>query len=49
MVKSESSRRSEIPIRRDDVVDTLHGVSVPHPYRWLEDGVAEETSAWTVA
>jgi prolyl oligopeptidase len=37
------------PTRTDDVVDTLHGVAVPDPYRWLEDDHAPETKAWVEA
>ncbi|MCA9656624.1 MAG: S9 family peptidase [Myxococcales bacterium] len=32
--------------RRDAVVDTLHGVSVADPYRWLEDVDAKEVQEW---
>ncbi len=28
------------------IVDTLHGVAVPDPYRWLEDQEAPATRAW---
>ncbi len=34
------------PTRKDAVVDTLHGVKIADPYRWLEDDNAEETKAW---
>jgi prolyl oligopeptidase len=35
--------------RRDDVVQDFHGTRVPDPYRWLEEGDAEEVRAWTEA
>ncbi|MGH9134620.1 MAG: prolyl oligopeptidase family serine peptidase [Ilumatobacteraceae bacterium] len=34
------------PSRRDAVVDTLHGVDVADPYRWLEDGESAEVQQW---
>jgi prolyl oligopeptidase len=37
------------PTRTDDVVETLHGVAVADPYRWLEDDNAAETKAWVEA
>ena len=37
------------PARREEVVDILHGVEVPDPYRWLEDGDAAEVRQWVAA
>ena len=34
------------PTEVREVVDTLHGVEVPDPYRWLEDQEAPGTRAW---
>jgi prolyl oligopeptidase len=31
------------------VTDTLHGVTIVDPYRWLEDGHSPETEAWVAA
>jgi prolyl oligopeptidase len=35
--------------RRVDAADLLHGVSVPDPYRWLEDEKSEEVRSWMKA
>ena len=32
--------------RRDDFHETLHGVDIVDPYRWLEDQESPETRAW---
>jgi prolyl oligopeptidase len=37
------------PTRQDDLVETLHGVAVADPYRWLEDGESAETRAWVAS
>jgi prolyl oligopeptidase len=34
------------PTRTEAVVDTLHGVKVPDPYRWLEDERSPEVQEW---
>jgi len=35
--------------RREDTVDDVHGVKVPDPYRWLEDGSGDEVKKWVGA
>ncbi|BDA42115.1 Prolyl endopeptidase [Coccomyxa sp. Obi] len=41
---------SEYPeVRRDDTVETLHGVQIADPYRWLEDPDSPETIAFVEA
>src|SRR3954447_3468907 len=37
------------PTRRVDVKDTIHGVEVPDPYRWLEDEKSPEVQEWMKA
>jgi len=37
------------PTRTDKTVDTLHGVKVADPYRWLENAEASEVKQWTAA
>jgi prolyl oligopeptidase len=38
------------PVARvDDVKETIHGVEVSDPYRWLEDQNSPETRAWIAA
>jgi prolyl oligopeptidase len=37
------------PARRVPLVETIHGVSVPDPYRWLEDAASPDARAWVDA
>jgi prolyl oligopeptidase len=32
--------------RADSLVDTVHGVAIPDPYRWIEDEKSSEVQAW---
>ena len=44
---SLASDASAPPTRVDTVADSYHGVSVPDPYRWLENGSDPAVRAWT--
>src|SRR5450756_3043739 len=37
------------PTRTTTAADVLHGVTVPDPYRWLEDAKSPEVQAWMKA
>jgi prolyl oligopeptidase len=41
-----ANRKCPPPTRIDGTVETIHGVSVADPYRWLEDQNSPETRAW---
>lgn len=43
----DSSRPTYPTSRSEAIVDQLHGVAVPDPYRWLEDGSKAEVVKWT--
>jgi prolyl oligopeptidase len=43
---SGPARLAYPPTRRAEVADALHGVTVPDPYRWLEDEKSPEVRAW---
>ena len=48
-LQASAQQPSAPATRRDDVVETLHGVRVADPYRWLEDQNSPETRAWIEA
>jgi prolyl oligopeptidase len=37
------------PAKQVDCLDTLHGIEVPDPYRWLEDAGSRESRTWVDA
>src|SRR5438477_10681311 len=41
-----AAKLSYPPTRTDNVTETLHGVKITDPYRWLEDQKSPETRAW---
>ncbi len=41
------SKKPQPPLTRvDNVIETIHGVQIVDPYRWLEDQESPETRAW---
>ena len=44
-----AARLTPPPTRTDNVTETLHGVKITDPYRWLEDQSGAETRAWIEA
>ena len=46
---SPSAKLTYPETKKGDLVETLHGVRVPDPYRWLEDDNSAETKAWVEA
>jgi prolyl oligopeptidase len=48
-VMAESGRLDYPPTRTVNVIDTIHGVSVSDPYRWLEPSADPEVGKWTDA
>jgi prolyl oligopeptidase len=46
---SASAGKCPPPSRNDGTVETIHGISVADPYRWLEDQNSPETRAWIEA
>src|ERR1051326_3335262 len=44
--KSLSSIPSPPKTRTDNVTETINGITITDPYRWLEDQNSPETRAW---
>lgn len=49
LTASAQEKKGPPPTRVVNVTETLHGVSVSDPYRWLEDQNSPETRAWITA
>ena len=49
LVGSQAAGQKPPDTKRGATVDTLHGVAIANPYRWLEDQQAPDTRAWIVA
>jgi len=50
MTTAGAADRVDVPVtKKNDLVETLHGVKVADPYRWLEDANAPETKNWVQA
>ncbi len=47
--KSTTTKFEYPKTAKGEVAETLHGVRVPDPYRWLEDDNAPDTKAWVEA
>src|SRR3982751_5225898 len=46
-VAKAAAKPPPIATRTEAVIDTLHGVAVADPYRWLEDAASPEVQRWT--
>jgi hypothetical protein len=47
--KMLSSVPAPAPARVESFVDSVHGVALPDPYRWLEDLKSAESTSWVKA
>ena len=48
--EDQMARAVEVPhTRREDIVETIHGIEVLDPYRWLENADEDEVQQWMVA
>ena len=44
---SVAAAKPPFSTRTEAIVDTIHGVAVADPYRWLEDAASPEVQRWT--